>query len=301
MRPRDTVDLLLLAAIWGSSFLFMRLTAPVFGPVALAFVRVAGAALVLLPLLVWRGEAPALRRQWRGLLVLGLTNSALPFLCFGYALLTLPAGLSAVFNAATPLAVALLAWLWLRERPGRWRGAGLVIGFAGVAGLALHKSLASGSLAGLQFNLANTLAIAACLAGTLCYGYSANYAKRRLTGTPAMAMATGTQGAAALLLALPAALTWPAVAPGWGDWLLALALAVLCSGVAYVLYFRLIGNIGPTNAASVTFLIPIFAALLGLLLLNEPVGLPMLAGGAVIIAGTALVLGLWPRPRLVPA
>lgn len=295
------MDLLLLAAIWGSSFLFMRITAPVFGPVALAFVRVAGAALLLLPLLFWRGEARAMVRQWRGLLVLGLCNSALPFMLFGYALLTLPAALSAIFNAATPLAVAVIAWAWLADRPTRWRAAGLVIGFAGVAGLALHKSLthdALHGLRGLQFDSAAALAIAACLAGTLLYGFSANFAKRHLQGTPAMAMATGTQFSAALVLALPALWTWPqTVTPSTTDWLMALTLALLCSGVAYVLYFRLIRNIGPTQASAVTFLVPVFAALFGVGLLDEPVGLPMLIGGAVIIAGTALVLGLLPRPR----
>lgn len=301
MKSRDLVDLFLLAAIWGSSFLFMRVTAPVFGPVALAFVRVAGAALLLLPLLFWRGEARAMARQWPGLLVLGLCNSALPFMLFGYALLTLPAALSAIFNAATPLATAVIAWAWLADKPTRWRAVGLVIGFAGVVGLALHKSLAHDALhglRGLQFDSAAALAIAACLAGTLLYGFSANFAKRHLQGTPAMAMATGTQFSAALLLALPAVWTWPqTVTPSATDWLMALTLALLCSGVAYVLYFRLIRNVGPTQASAVTFLVPVFAALFGVGLLNEPVGPPMLVGGAVIIAGTALVLGLLPRPR----
>ena len=113
MKARDLTDLLLLAAIWGSSFLLIRLAVPAFGPVALAFVRVAGAALCLLPILLLRGEGPALRRHWKAMIVLGLTNSALPFLCFGYALYTLPAALTAIFNAATPLFTALIAWAWL--------------------------------------------------------------------------------------------------------------------------------------------------------------------------------------------
>jgi drug/metabolite transporter (DMT)-like permease len=298
MKSRDLTDLLLLAAIWGSSFLFMRLAVPAFGPVALAFVRVAGAALCLLPLLLLRGEGPALRRHWKTLIVLGLTNSALPFLCFGYALYTLPAGLAAIFNAATPLFTALIAWAWLGDPLTRWRSGGLALGFAGVAGLALVKSLTTGALGALQFDRPTALAIAACLAGTLLYGYAGSHAKRYLTGVPAMVMAAGTQLAAAAALAVPAALTWPAVQPGARDWAAAAALAVLASGLAYILYFRLIARVGPTGASSVTFLVPVFAALWGGLFLGEAVTLPMLIGGGVILAGTALVLGLWPRRRM---
>ena len=300
MKARDLTDLLLLAAIWGSSFLLIRLAVPAFGPVALAFVRVAGAALCLLPILLLRGEGPALRRHWKAMIVLGLTNSALPFLCFGYALYTLPAALTAIFNAATPLFTALIAWAWLGDPLNRWRSAGLALGFAGVAGLALHKSLAGGSLAALQFDIPTLLAIAACLVGTLLYGHAGSYAKRYLSGVPSMVMAAGTQLAAAAALLLPALLTWPTAVPGTRDWLAAAALAVLASGLAYILYFRLIGRVGPTAASSVTFLVPVFAALWGGLFLGETVTLAMAIGGGVILAGTALVLGLWPR-RPAPA
>ena len=132
MRPMDIGELVALAAIWGASFLFMRLGAGEFGPVALAAVRVGGAALVLLPLLAWRGQFAELRRHWRALLIVGLTNSALPFLGFSYAALSISAGLSSIFNASTPLWGAVIAWLWLRDRPTLPRMAGLAIGFAGV-------------------------------------------------------------------------------------------------------------------------------------------------------------------------
>ena len=300
MKRRDLSDLLLLAAIWGGSFLFMRLLVPAFGPVAMAFVRVAGAALLLLPLLLLRGQWPALRDHWRPMVLLGLTNSALPFLCFGYAAYTLPAGLAAVFNAATPLSTALIAWLWLGDPLTRWRSVGLALGFAGVAGLAIYKSIDTSSLQGLQLDHNTALAVVACLAGTLFYGHAASHAKRFLPGVPAMAMAAGTQTAAALALLVPALLTWPAVNPSMRDWALAAALAVLASGVAYMLYFRLITQIGPTGAASVTFLVPVFAAAWGALVLGEAVTLPMLIGGAVILAGTALVIGLLPRRRAPP-
>ena len=298
MKSRDVLDLLLLAAIWGAAFLFTRVAVPAFGPVALSFVRVAGAVVFLMPMLLLRGEAAVLRQRWRALLVLGLTNSTLPFLFFSYAVYTLPAGLAAVFNAATPLFTALIAWVWLDEALNRWRNLGLALGFGGVAGLALHKSMATPvaqGLTGWQLDVPAALAIGASLLAALLYGYAGNHAKRYLAGVPAMAMATGTQLAAALLLAVPAALTWPAAMPGWRDWLAGAALAVLASGVAYILYFRLISRVGPTGAASVTFLVPIFATLWGSVFLNEQPMLPMLTGGVVILAGTALVLGLLPR------
>jgi drug/metabolite transporter (DMT)-like permease len=302
MKGRDLTDLLLLAAIWGASFLFMRMAVPAFGPVALAFVRVAGAALLLLPWLLMRGEALVLRQRWRALLVLRLTNSAMPFMLFGYAVYTLPAALAAIFNAATPLCTALIAWAWLGDPLNRWRSLGLALGFAGVGGLALVKSLtapAGAGLAALRVDGPTLLAIAACLLGTLLYGYAGNHAKRHLPGVPAMAMAAGTQLAAALSLALPARLTWPPTTPGARDWLAAIGLTVLASGLAYILYFRLITRVGPTGAASVNFLVPVFAALWGAVFLTELPTLPMLAGGAVILAGTALALalGLWPGLR----
>lgn len=297
MKPRDLGDLLLLAAIWGGSFMLMRVLVPHFGALPLAFVRVLGASLFLLPLLLTRGEAPLLRQHWRPLLLLGLTNSALPFLCFGYAVATLPAALAAIFNAATPLFTALIALVWLAVPLTRWQALGLGLGFAGVAGLALYKSMATGGLQHLAFDGPTALAIAACLLATLLYGFSANHAKRCLPGLPAMAMAAGTQLGAAVALAAPALWLWPTAWPPLGAWFQAGLLAVLASGVAYILYFRLVTRVGPTQAASVTFLVPVFAALWGLLLLGEQVSLPMLVGGAVILAGTALVLKLWPAAR----
>ena len=140
MKTSDLSELAGLAALWGASFLFMRLGAAEFGPVALAAVRVAGAALVLLPLLRWRGQVGELRRHWRSIFVVGITNSALPFLGFSYAALSITAGLSSIFNASSPLFAAVLGWLWLKDRPSGPRIAGLAIGFAGVLGLAWEKA-----------------------------------------------------------------------------------------------------------------------------------------------------------------
>jgi drug/metabolite transporter (DMT)-like permease len=291
MKPRDMVDLILLAALWGGSFLFLRVGAVAFGAAPLAAVRVTGAALFLLPLLVVRGQVGVLRTHWKTILLVGLTNTALPFLCYAYAALAISAGLSAIFNATTPLWGALIAWVWLKDRPGPWRLAGLAIGFVGVLGLgwdqAGFKPGADGARTGL--------AVLACLAATALYGFSGNFTKRHLTGLPPLALAAGSQLSATLFLALPAWWSWPAINPGPTAWAAAVTLAVLSTGVAYILYFRLIANVGAANAMAVTFLIPAFAMVWGGWLLGEvPTG-GMLAGGAVILVGTALATGLLPR------
>jgi drug/metabolite transporter (DMT)-like permease len=292
MKRNDLFEMMLLAAIWGASFLFMRLGAGAFGPVSLAAVRVAGATLFLLPLLAARGELGPLRRHWRPIFFVGLTNSAIPFLCFSYAALSITAGLSSIFNATTPLWGALFAWAWLKDRPGPTRVLGLVIGFAGVLGLAWQKASFKPGVDGLSTGWA----VLACLLATCLYGFSANYTKKRLTGVSAMALATGSQLSSALALAAPGAWLWPAVSPPADAWAATLGLAVLCTGVAYVLYFRLIARVGPANAISVTFLIPAFAVLWGAVFLHEGVTPSMVAGCAVILLGTSLATGFW-KPR----
>ena len=288
MKPRDLTDLVLLAALWGASFLFMRHAAPAFGPIALVEVRVAIAAAFLGALLAWRGGLRELRVRPGALLLLGLVNSALPFSLLTFATLHVTAGFAAILNATTPLWTALIGWLWLRNaiRPLQWLG--LAIGLVGVAVLVWGKA----SLRPDASQLGTTLALAAALVATACYGLSANYTRSRLAQVSPLALAAGSQIGAALLLAVPALLSWPAVTPGAAAWGSALALGIACTGLAYLLYFRLLTRVGAVGASAVTFLIPVFAALWGALLLDEAVTLQMLAGGAVILAGTALALGL---------
>jgi drug/metabolite transporter (DMT)-like permease len=289
MKPRDTGELLLLAAIWGASFLFMRMGAGEFGPFALAGLRVLGASLFLAPLLWRRGEWPALRQHWRAIALVGIANSAIPFLCFSYAALAITGGLSSIFNATTPLWGVLIAWWWLRDRPDLNKALGLAVGFTGVLWLAWDKASfkpdASGASSGL--------AVLACLAATLMYGLAASMTKRWLTGVPPMALATGSQLSAAVVLLPLMWGHWPATPPSARAWGAVVALALLCTGVAYVLYFRLIAHIGATNALSVTFLIPAFAIGWGGLFLGEAVNAAMLGACVVILAGTSLVTGLW--------
>ena len=273
-----------LAAIWGSSFMFMRIGAHEFGALPAAGLRVTIAALFLLPLLLARGLGPQLAQHWKKVLFVGVFNSAIPFVCFTFALLSISTGLSAILNAGVPLFGALVAWVWLKDRPHGLRVLGLLIGFAGVALLAWDKASFKPDASGLS----SGWAVLACLLACLCYALAASYTKRYLGGLPALVTATGSQLGATLSLALPTLWLWPQQNPGTGAWLALLALGVLCTGVAYILYFWLIETISPARALTVTFVLPVFAVVYGLLFLGETVSLWMLLCAAIIICGTAL-------------
>ena len=288
MKTSDLGELLALAALWGASFLFMRMGAAEFGPVALSAVRVTAAACLLVPVLQARGQMAALLRHWRPIGIVGIINSALPFLFFSYAALSITAGLSSIFNAAAPLFGAVIARVWMKDRLTPSRMLGLAVGFAGVLWLTWNNVNQ-----GAAFKPGGSgWAVVACIAAALLYGLSANFTKRYLLGVPPLAVATGSQLSAALLLLCPAIAWWPPANPSGTAWLAALALALACTGVAYVLYFRLIANIGPANAIAVTFLIPAFAVLWGWVFLNEGLTGAMLLGCGVIVVGTLLATGL---------
>ncbi len=282
------IDFLLLSAIWGASFLFMRITATEFGALPAATLRVGIAALFLLPIALWRGLAPAMGQDWKPLFVVGALNSGIPFACFCFALLAITTGLSAILNATVPLFGAIIAWMWLGDRLNMTRVVGLVLGFAGVAMLAWDKA----SLKPGEAGIAPSLAIAACLLASICYGIGASFTKRHLSKTPSLAIATGSQVGATLLLAPAAIWLWPAHMPGLRAWGAAVAMGVLCTGIAYILYFRLIARAGPARALAVTFVVPVFAVAYGALFLQEAVTAWMVLCGLVIVAGTALSTGL---------
>ena len=296
MKRRDLADLVLLAAIWGASFLFMRIAAPAFGPVALVAVRMTIGGLMLLPLLAMHGHLPALRAHGGAIAVIGVLNSTLPFLLITYAMLTLTAAFGAVLTATVPMWTALVAAVWLRERPWSTQWLGLAVGAAGV--LVLVGDRVDFDPAGAGWR--ETVAIGATLLGMLLYGVSANVARQTLAGVPTLATAAGSQRVAAVLLAPWAAAVWPAQSPTPGEWAAALVLGAVCTGLAYVLYFRLIDHIGPMRTSNVTYLIPLFATLYGAVFLAEPITLRLVAGGAIVLAGTALALGVRRLPMPAP-
>jgi len=292
LKSRDVFDLLLLAALWGASFLFMRVAAPAFGPVALVEVRVLIAAAFLLPIVAARGGLAELRANGLRAGVIGVVNSAIPFVLFTYAALSISAGFASILNATMPIWAAAIGALWLRERLTALQWSGLALGMAGVAVLVWGQvDFKPGSS-----RWAVTLAVAAALAATFAYGVAAHLARRLQAGVSPLVTAAGSQLGAGIALAAPAIWLWPAYNPALSLWLAALTLGVACTAIAYLLYFRLIARIGAVNAASVTFLIPLFGTLWGALLLGEAVTLQMLAGGAVVLAGTVLALGLVRAP-----
>jgi drug/metabolite transporter (DMT)-like permease len=290
--PGWAADFMLLGALWGASFLFMRIAAVEFGALPTAAMRVTIATAFLFPLLVLRGLGPQLRQHWKPVFIVGLLNSALPFALFSFALLSITTGLAAMLNATVPLFGALIAWGWLKERPTATRGLGLAIGFLGIAMLAWDKTGfrpdASGNAPGW--------AVLACLLACICYGIAASAARRYLRGVPALVTATGSQMGATLGLALPAAWLWPAHMPGMHAWLALLALGVFCTGIAYILYFRLIELAGAPRALAVTFVVPVFAVLYGVLFLAETVTAWMVLCAGVIVCGTTLATGLLALP-----
>lgn len=286
MNTASVARLLLLAAIWGGSFLFMRVAVPVLGPTELIGYRVALAALFLLGVALLRSRSLHLRTHWRHYLILGACNSALPFLLFAFAARTLSASLLSIVNATAPIFAASIASLMRRTLPAPRVALGLVLGICGVAVLASFDAFMRKPGAGL--------ALVAGLAASLSYGIASIYAKSA-ADVDAFSNAHGSMWAATLLIA-PAVPFFPApYAPGADTIAAVVGLGVVCSGVAYLLYFRLIADLGAASALTVTFLIPVFGVLWGHVFLGEPVGWYTLAGSLIVVAGTALVTGFTPR------
>ena len=267
-----SLELLALGAIWGGSFLFMRVAAADFGPFALVEVRIVLGALILLPFL-WRVRGQLTRSHWQRFAIVGALNSAIPFTLFAWGAERAPAGIGAIANSLTVLFTALVALALYDERVGRRRATAMFAGFVGVV------VLMSGKTAG--DNIA-----AAALAGaaaSLCYGIAANFTKRWFVEVPPIAAVAGTLGCAALMLAPLAVASWPATPVPAASWLSAIALGVLCTGIAYALFFRLIQRVGAARAATCTYLVPLFGVAWGWLLLGETPTVTMLVAGTLIL------------------
>ena len=305
MNPVNLAQLFVLAALWGGSFLFIRVGVTDLGVAPLMALRVGIGALFLLAMLILRGklrEALATMRQraWP-LLVVGILNSGAPFCLFAYAELTLSAGVTSVINATTPLWGALVAFLWLDDRLTRMRVAGLAIGFAGVLALVWDQMFAHDAGAAHISPTATALAALAALGATLCYGIAASYTKKHLMGVDSLTVAAGTMSAATLVLAPFALVWWPGAAVSTPAWGAVLGLGVACTGIAYMLFFHLIAVAGPARAITVTFVIPIFGILWGALFLAERVSTGMMAACAIVLVGTALATGVVRRVPLIGA
>jgi drug/metabolite transporter (DMT)-like permease len=275
----DVARLTLLGAIWGSSFLFVRIVAPALGPLLTADLRILLAGLALVAWFRLTGFDPQWRLWLREYVIVGMLTSGMPFLLFAYAALSLSAGQMAVLNATSPMWGAVMAAALLGERLTARRVAGLALGVAGVAFIARPGGEAL-----------PLLPVAACLGAAWFYGFTGAYLKRWARAVPAKGMAVGTQMSAGLLM-LPLAALWPPAAPPTPLVLACvLALGLVCGALAYLLYFRLIHDVGPAGALTVTYLVPLFGMLWGALFLGETLTPSMLGGAALVILGTVFVL-----------
>ena len=287
MRPHSIFELLLLSFFWGSSFLLIQVGVAEFGPAALIFLRTMLAGLVLLLLLSFRREIWVLLKHWKNFLPLGLLDSTLPYMLSAYAALHIPSGTISVINAVTPLWGALVAWLWLGVRLTPTSALGLLIGLIGIIFLVWDR-----------FELAlsdSTLAMTAAVLGPVCYALSACYAKKYLSSFSPFVNATGSSLTSGVLLLPLAWYWWPTEPVSDLAWAAALVLAVICSAVAYVLYYRLIQHIGPARAMTVSYLVPVVGLFWGWTLMDEHFTLRTLTGVLLIFSGLALANGLGVR------
>lgn len=284
MNPFQAAEFLVLGIVWGASFLLMRIGSPEFGPFALIELRVLLAAIALLPLM-WRAKYRELMiEHWKPIAIVGLTNAALPFCLLSYGTLYLSSGFSAILNATVPFFAAIFGYLVWQEKISSVRTLGLVVGFCGVAVLIFGRGHFSFEGEGL--------AIIACLLGGASYGWSAHYSRRRIGHLPPIVVAVGCLWAASAMLAPLAWFYWPHTMPSIQAWTAVTLLALACTAVAFVLYYRLIATVGSAKTVLVTFLIPVFACLWGIAILDEKISSVMLIGAAIVLLGVSLATGV---------
>jgi drug/metabolite transporter (DMT)-like permease len=284
MTIRPIIELPLLAAIWGASFLFMKIGGPEFGPILFMAIRTLVASVLLLSLLAYKKQLKLLFQYNKAIFIVGLLNTAIPFSLFGWATLTLSAGSTSVLNATTPMFGAIVAVIWLKDTFNYSTILGLFIGFIGVYFLMFEKINSP--------NSAVILPVFAVMLASLFYGISANYTKKYLSKVKPLVLAAGSQISATIIL-LPISLFFlPDTMPSIEAINAVVVLGIVCTGFAYIIFFRLISAMGPTKAISVTYLIPAFGLFWGAIFLNEAITVIMLFGCGLILVGVALTTGV---------
>lgn len=282
MKLSDILLLILLASIWGSSFIFMRATAEAFGPIALITVRIVVAALCLFFFLLTKERKQEFVDNWRSLAWIGIISSAIPFCFLAYASISLTAGTVSILNAMTPIFTAWIAHIWLKDKMSKLQFLGLAISILGLTILVWDN---------VSWELKTWLPILAGVMAALLYGIASNSMKKYLSDVSTMTKTAGSLFFAALFMLV----LLPFFLPDFNainntQWLYAIFLGVVCTAFAYFIFFRLINNIGPARSVSVTFLIPIFSFLFGYLLLGEVVTHRMWGAISIILFGMTLVL-----------
>ncbi|PCJ42838.1 MAG: EamA family transporter [SAR86 cluster bacterium] len=269
----------MLAAVWGASFMFMRIASPEFGPISLITVRLLISAIVLFPILLHRKETRLVLTNWRKFLWVGLATTAIPFTLFSYVTLSLTAGNTSLLNATVPMFSAIIAWYWLNEKLTSVGIAGLMLGFLGVFILASPDTGDSQAL---------LLPVMAALCAATLYGYGSCFSRLHMQNFSSMTVTAGTQLFAALFMLPFGVFFWPEAVPSMGSWVSVIALGIFCTALSLAFFFHLLQQIGVANTVSVAYLIPVFGILWGYIFLGESVTSGMLLGGAGIFIGVAL-------------
>jgi drug/metabolite transporter (DMT)-like permease len=286
MKPKEMAALFGLAALWGASFLFIRIASPVIGPLLTIQGRVTIAAIALLIYMLFIRQSTQFKKLWKQYLIIGALNAAIPFILIATAALHLNASMAAIINSMTPLFTALVVWGWMKEKLSVRKWLGILMGMSGVIILVGWSPLPLTSEV--------LIAIVLSVLSTVAYSFAGVYAKKNFAGVPALSVAFGQQMGASLLL-IPFTLfqlpdSTAEITPMAAYSVMGLAL--LCTAVAYLLYFYLIENVGPTKTLSVTFLIPLFGMVWGALFLKEQITLGMIVGLIVILSSIFLILDI---------
>jgi drug/metabolite transporter (DMT)-like permease len=283
MNIKDIGALFGLAALWGASFLFIRIASPVLGPFLTIQGRVAIAALALLIYISIIRRSAEFKARWKQYLIIGALNAAIPFTLIATAELYLSASISAILNSMTPLFTALIAWGWMKETLTLKKWLGILIGIVGVIILVGWSPI--------PFTSDVIIAIILSILSTVSYGFAGVYAKKAFAGVPPLSLAVGQQAGASVLLFPFTLFNLPTSTASVTPTVVfsVMGLALFCTAIAYLLYFYLIESVGPTKTLSVTFMIPLFGMIWGVLFLNEKITLGMIAGLIVILSSIFLI------------
>ena len=277
---RDISELIFLSAIWGSSFLFLRLTSPVFGPIFLIEMRVLSGLAVLLPLVLFLGKLAEFQKHWKMIAAVSLMNMAIPFCFFAFSAVYIGAGLLSIINATVPIFSACVAYVVYQERLSRSSLLGLLIGFLGVVVLMFNP--------GESFGSSGWLAILSSLFACLLYGAAINLTVNNLQGITGLTITAGGLFVSSAVLLPFAFWARPEVFPVGNIWWSVFALGIVCTGFGFVMFYRLIDRIGAGRAIMTTYLIPVFSILWGNIFLGESVTLIMVVGCILVLLGVGL-------------
>lgn len=292
MSAKSFSLLIVLSALWGASFLFMRVGAPEFGPLSLIFIRMSVGVVAILPFFINRKLLNTIHKNAKPLFLLGFINHVIPFTALSFAALSLDSGFTSLINSTTPIFTALIAALFFASTIKPSQSAGLVVAVIGVAILSSDK---------MDFgSLGTGWAIAAGLVAAMSYGFAGNYTKHALSHLSAIEITVGSMLASTLILIIPGLYFWPEANPSSNAWISAILLAVASTGLAFLIYFKIMKESGAFIASNVTLLVPLFAVSWGVFLLDESLSLRLIIGMFVTLLGTALTLQLIKLKKPIP-